>query len=487
MAQPLKILFISAEVAPFAKTGGLADVCGTLPKALSSLGHDVRVMMPAHRIVEFNYHTDNKYNLTALPNGFLVHTGAGVFPAGAYQGRIPGSEVPVYFIAERNLFDKPNIYGYWDDPYRYAFFSKAVFELLLALDWRPDIIHAHDWHAAPAITWLATAGQADSWFQGIPSVYTIHNLAHQGQTHWEIFDYLGLITHPLYEEKYGEVNFMARGIHHATMVNTVSPTYAQEIMSPENGFGLDTLLRHRSFDVHGILNGIDYEVWNPATDQRLVAQYDANNLEGKALNKMALQERAGLPKREDIPLVAMVSRMDAQKGLDITGHVLHLLLNNFAGGEAQFVVLGTGIPEYEGMFARLADYHKEKMAAFLQYDADLAQLIYSGSDIFLMPSLFEPCGLGQMIAMRYGTVPVVRSTGGLADTVQDGITGFQFDSYDSDAFWHALYRALQMYYHDLPHWREIQHSGMRMDFSWENSARQYQQLYDWSISRMRGW
>ena len=217
----LKILFLSAEVAPYAKTGGLGDVVGSLP----------------------------------------------------------GSAVPIYFIAERNLFDRPNIYGYHDDPHRFAFFSKAALELTQALNWRPDIVHGHDWHAAPAITWLSTAGQADSRYGNIPTLFTIHNLAHQGRARWDIFDYLSLLTHRLDQEKYGEVNFMARGIYHATLVNTVSPTYAREIMTPEGGAGLDGLLRRRRVDLHGILNGLDYDVWNPTTDARLARPFDAYHID----------------------------------------------------------------------------------------------------------------------------------------------------------------------------------------------------------------
>ncbi len=473
----MKILFLSAEVAPFAKTGGLADVCGSLPKALHALGHEVRVVMPAYRPIEHGYHTDNPFGLAALPGELRVPTGAGTFPAGVLHGRLPGSPVPVYFIAEWNLFGREKIYGYEDDPYRFAFFSRAVFELLAALDWHPDVLHAHDWHAAPAITWLATAGQSDPRWRNLPSLYTIHNLAYQGQARWEIFDYLQLLTHSLAEEPYGWVNFMARGIYHANQVNTVSPTYAREITTPEFGEGLDRLLRARGPDLHGILNGIDTGFWNPASDPVLAQHYHADDLAGKAACKRDLQARAGLPQRENVPLVAMVTRLTGQKGLDITGHVIHKLLNNHAGDEAQFVVLGTGDAEYEAMFGHLAGYHRRKMTAWLKYDAQLAQRIYAGADIFLMPSRFEPCGLGQMIAMRYGAVPVVRATGGLADTVQHEHTGFTFTEYSTAAFWRALDQALQVYYHDKTRWREIQRNGMTADFSWEKSARAYVRVY----------
>lgn len=477
MSDKLKILFLSAEVAPFAKTGGLGDVGGSLPKALHEMGHDVRVVMPAYPKIEAGYP-----GVAPMPGTLRVPTGVGRLLAGVFQGTLPNSQVPVYFIAEGNLFNRPSLYGYGDDAYRFAFFSRAALELTLALEWKPDIVHAHDWHTAPALTWLSTAGQSYEKFRGIATVFTIHNLAHQGKTSWRILDYLGLQTHSLAEEGYDEVNFMARGIYHATLVNTVSPTYAREIMTPAGGAGLDGLLRHRHFDVHGILNGLDYEEWDPAADNSLASHYDAQHLEKRLHNRRALQSRANLPQRDNIPLVAMISRLDWQKGLDITGHVIHLLMNGLSG-DAQFIVLGTGDPAYEEMFARLATYHPEKMTAYLSYDANFAPLIYAGSDMFLMPSLFEPCGLGQLIAMRYGSVPVVRATGGLADTVQDGETGFAFHDYNADAFWHALQRAIYVYNVDKPRWQAIQQKGMLSDFSWQRSASSYQQLYEWAIAR----
>lgn len=478
MANPLKILFLSAEVAPFAKTGGLGDIGGSLPKALKAMGHDVRVVMPAYQKIESGYP-----GVESLAHVFTTPTGAGDIRTGVFQGALPNSDVPVYFIAEWNLFNRPSLYGYWDDAYRFAFFSKAALELMRSLDWRPDVLHAHDWHTAPAVTWLATAGQADDFFRGVPSVFTIHNLAHQGKTNWYIMDYLRIVTHALMEEAYSEVNFMARGIYHATLVNTVSPTYAREIMTYEGGAGMDGLLRHRQYDLHGILNGLDYDEWNPATDTHLVANFDAENIQKRLENRHALQMRARLPQIDNIPLVAMVSRLDWQKGLDIMGHVIHQLMNGYSG-PAQFVVLGTGAAQYEAMFASLAAYHRDKMTAFLSYEAALAPLIYAGSDIFLMPSLFEPCGLGQLISMRYGSVPLVRATGGLADTVQDGITGFSFFDYSADAFWHALQRAIYVYNVDKPLWQQIQHNGMMADYSWKKSAQGYQQLYDWAIAKV---
>jgi starch synthase len=478
MAKPIKILFLSAEVAPFAKTGGLGDIGGSLPKALHDMGHDVRVMMPAYQNIESGYP-----GVSSMPLQLNVPTGSGVISAGAFEGKLPGSDVPIYFIAESNLFNRPTIYGYWDDPYRFAFFSKAALELTQSISWRPDVLHAHDWHTAPAIAWLMTAGQSDPRFQGISSVFTIHNLAHQGKTSWNVFDYMQIISHGLTEEAYGEVNFMARGIYHANIINTVSPSYAREIMTYEGGAGLDGLLRHRQRDLHGILNGLDYGEWNPGTDERLPRTYDIDNLADRAENRQALQAAMGLPQLDHIPILAMISRLDWQKGLDIMGHALHLLMNGFSG-PAQFVVLGTGQPQYENMFSQLAGYHQEKMTAYIGYHAELAPLIYGGSDIFLMPSLFEPCGLGQMIAMRYGSVPIVRATGGLADTVQDGITGFTFYDFSADSFFDTIQRATYIYNVDPDSWRRIQINGMNTDFSWKRSALGYQQLYEWAMAQM---
>jgi starch synthase len=481
MAEPLKIMFMSAEAAPFAKTGGLGDIGGSLPKALRAMGHDVRVFMPAYQNIEAGYP-----GVGSMPLQLNVPTGSGVIQAGAFDGKLPGSDVPVYFIAHHDLFNRPNIYGYWDDAYRFAFFSKAAFELTLSIGWRPDLLHAHDWHTAPAVTWLATAGQADPRFQGIGSVFTIHNLAHQGKTSWNVFEYMQLFTHGLTEEAYGEVNFMARGIYHANLINTVSPTYAREIMTYEGGAGLDGLLRYRQRDLHGILNGLDYDEWNPLTDKRIPQSFDVETLADREANRRALQAAVGLPQVPDIPILAIISRLDWQKGLDIVGHPLHLLLNGYSG-PAQFVVLGTGNAHYENMMAQLAGYHRERMSAYIGYHAGLAPLIYAGSDMFLMPSLFEPCGLGQMIAMRYGSVPIVRATGGLTDTVHDGITGFTFYDFNADSLWHAIQRATYVYNTDREGWRRIQMNGMQANFSWERSAQGYQQLYEWAIAQMRYW
>lgn len=480
--QPFRILFLSAEVAPFAKTGGLADVGGSLPRALAEMGHDVRVVLPAFSDIEAAANRGTK-NLSVLPS-ISVPMGFGELTAGVFSTELPGSQVPVYFIAQSSLFDRFSYYGYEDDGYRFAFYSRAALHLAEVLDWRPDIVHANDWHAAPAVTWLANAGNGSEFFRYMPTLFTIHNLAHQGRSPWGVFDFLGIQSYSLNEENFNQINFMARGIHHATLVNTVSPSYAREVMTSAGGAGLDGLLRNRAYDVHGILNGLDYQEWDPASDPHLASKYTWDTLNRRTDNKLALQLRAGLPPNPKIPLVAMVTRLDWQKGLGITGEVLHRLLNNYAG-EAQFIILGTGEAEYHTMLAHLAGYHREKMTAFLTYDNALAHLIYAGSDIFLMPSLFEPCGLGQMIAMHYGSVPVVRAVGGLADTVLDGVTGFTFYEYNADAFAQTLQRAIYIYNIDRESWRALQENGMQTDFTWKRSARGYQQLYEWAAARKK--
>jgi starch synthase len=483
---PLRILFLAAEVAPFAKMGGLADVAGSLPKALAALGHEVRVVMPAYAAIEDAVARGNP-DYTTLDLVLDVPMRPRPIRAGVFQAMLPRSEVPVFFVAEHHQFARSKLYGYGDDPSRFAFYGRAALDLIVAAQqWRPDVVHAHDWHAAPAVLWLATAGMHDDRYRAIPTLFTVHNLAYQGYGPWAVLNELGVETLKLVEEAPGEVNFMARGIYHATMINTVSPTYAREILTRDGGAGLDGLLRHRQYDVHGVLNGVDYDEWNPLADRHLAQPFDAASVEARVQNKRALQARARLPLRDDLPMVAMVARLDRQKGLDICGHVIHLLMNGLAG-EVQFVVLGSGRRDYEEMFAHLAGYHREKMSAFLYYAADLAPLIYGGSDILLMPSLYEPCGLGQLIAMHYGSVPVVRATGGLVDTVQDGVTGFAFRDFSVEACAAALQRAIWVYRTDPEGWRRLQQNGMAADFSWTSSARGYQQIYEWAIARTRGY
>lgn len=467
----MKILFISAEVAPFAKRGGLGDVAGSLPKALHALGHDVRIVMPAYQNIERGYP-----GVSATDIQLSVPVNGTRLSAGVYEGKLPNSEVPVYFVAEWNLFNRPQVYGYDDDVYRFAFFSRAAMTLPHALGWYPDVLHAHDWHTAPAVFWLKTGGQVDEKLRNVKTVFTIHNLAHQGKTAWDLVDYLQVHTHRLHEEDFGRINLMARGIYHSDIVTTVSPTYAREITTSDGGAGLDGLLRHRGSALRGIINGIDETRWDPATDNRIATHYSSDALDQRIAARHALQDAVGLPRVDNVPLLAMISRLDWQKGLDLMGEALHRLLNGWAG-DAQFVLLGSGQAQYEEMFRSFEWQYGDRCRAVLEYNAGLAPLIYAGSDMFLMPSLFEPCGLSQLLSMRYGTVPIVRATGGLVDTVEDEQTGFIFSEFNADAFWRAIERAIFVYNTDRYRWQWIQKTGMRRDFSWEKSAKQYADLY----------
>jgi len=474
----VKVLFIAAEVAPLAKVGGLADVAGSLPKALRALGHDVRVAMPKHGSID-----ETRHHLQPVLDSFPVPTGEGDKEAFVMQG-ILGTGVPVYLVGNQEYFARPNVYGYDDDGRRYAFFSRAVLEMLSRLDWQPDVIHCHDWHTALIINMLKTIYAEDPSFAPIATVFTIHNLAYQGVFGADLLDFAGLtpyglLSFPDSPEAWGGVNCLARGIYFADIINTVSPRYAQEILTPELGMGLDPLLCQRQDRLFGILNGLDYEVFNPATDPHIAACYDVNSLERRGENKLALQQESDLPVDGRIPFIGLISRLADQKGFDILAPAMDELL----GLGVQFVLLGTGDPRYHEIFSHLGEQYRGRLAVFLKFDAALAQRIYAGTDMFLMPSRFEPCGLGQLIAMRYGNVPVVRATGGLADTVQnfDPATGqgngFSFTDYTPAALLDAVRRALAIYREDKPTWRLLMERGMRADFSWNASARKYVELY----------
>jgi len=475
--QELKILFLAAEVVPFAKTGGLADVAGSLPRAIRALGHDIRVAMPRYGRISIE-----KFGLAEALPSFPVPIDEGTEQARILQGTI-GKDVPVYMVDNPRYYDREGIYMYPDDAERFIFFCRAALEMLKRLNWHPDIIHCNDWHTAIVPNWLKTLYKDDPFFANVATVYTIHNLAYQGIFGWRVLeiagiDEYGFLYHPDMADLDEVVDFMARGIYFADVVNTVSERYAQEILTPEYGERLDPLLRDRRDHLYGILNGLDTETLNPATDPYLAANFDVNSLDRRIENKLALQREAGLPENPKVPLIGIISRLTDQKGFDILGEVIDHILDL----GVQFVLLGTGEQHYHEMFARLAQDYPGQAAVFLTFNASLAQRIYGGSDMFLMPSRFEPCGLGQMIAMRYGSVPIVRATGGLADTVQnfDPSTGqgngFVFEKYDRWALFTAVVRALENYkYRDI--WQMIQIRGMNADYSWQASARKYVDLY----------
>jgi starch synthase len=473
----LKILIVAAEVAPFAKVGGMADVAGALPQALWQLGHDVRVALPKYAMID-----DQKYGLSRPGVQFDVPMGEGQEHAVLVEGKL-GNSVPAYMIANEEYFGREKVYGYPDDDRRFVFFSRAVLEMLKSLDWQPDVIHCNDWHTAIIADYLKTLYAADPFFAGAASAYTIHNLAYQGIFPADLLKVAGLERWGLVCEDIPEyanlVDLMARGICYADVVNTVSERYAQEILTPEYGEKLDGLLQKRREHLFGIINGIDTTVFDPATDKYIAANFDVNSIDQRVANKLNLQETVGLPVDASAPLIGMVSRLAEQKGFDLLEQVIGPALRYF---KAQLVLLGTGEPLYEEIFRRLAVELPQQAAVMIRFDAGLAQKIYAGSDMFLMPSKFEPCGLGQMIAMRYGNVPVVRQTGGLADTVQDydpGAqtgSGFVFAEYSPLLLFGALSRAMESYKY-RSQWRELMIRDMRADYSWNASARKYVDLY----------
>jgi starch synthase len=471
----LKVLFLSAEAVPFAKVGGLADVAGSLPKALAGLGHDVRLMIPRYGTI-----SSDQFELKKMGEPFRVPAGAGREHVHLISSTM-GKDIPVYLLWNEHYFtSRERVYGFEDDAQRFAVFGRGVIDALKVLGWKPDLIHANDWHTALVPTWLDVTGWRDPFYRDIATLFTIHNLAYQGITGRLILTFAQMedVEH-LPVEPPGAVNWMAQAVAHSDIVNTVSERYAEEILTPEMGMGLESLLRERRNRLYGVLNGLDYEEWNPVTDPCVPHNFDVERLDRRAANKIALQQQARLPVRPETPLVGLVSRLDQVKGMDLMEPVLTWLLEE---RDAQFVLLGTGDPSYHEMFERLQQRYPDRMRAFLKFDAVLARRIYAGSDMFLMPSFVEPCGLGQMIAMRYGSVPIVRETGGLADTVTDHTTypghgtGFVFQEGTPEACKGALHRAFEAY-RDRGTWLALQVRGMTSDFSWTASANAYVDLY----------
>ena len=474
--QPLNILILAAEIVPFAKVGGLADVVGALPQSLKALGHDVRLVMPRYGQID-----PDRFGLTTLIDSLDVKMGEFTVQVSVRQSAI-GDGIPVYMIDAPRYFERENIYGYTDDGERFILFCRAALEAVHTLDWSPDIIHCHDWHTGFVPNWMHINYREDPFFAHAATVYTIHNLAYQGIFGYRILEVAGVAAqgflYPHIVELANVVDIMARGILFADAITTVSERYAQEILTPTFGERLDHLLRSRRDRLFGILNGINFDEMNPATDRFIQANFDAHSLEQREENKLALQEQAHLPLLPDVPVLAMISRLADQKGFDLLAQIFQPLL---AQG-IQFVVLGIGDQHYHEMFQNLAARYPEQVAIFLTFNTELAQRIYAGSDMFLMPSRFEPCGLGQLIAMRYGSVPIVRAVGGLADTVQEydprtgAGNGFSFANYDPWELFAAIVRALELYrFKDI--WRTLQQRGMAADHSWTASARRYVEVY----------
>ncbi len=480
MPEPgLKLLMVASEAAPFAKTGGLADVVGSLPPALHGLGHDVRLVMPWYRAV-----SKVTGHLRASRRKLSVPMGGRAFQVG-YRA-VDNRGVQVYFIDLPEFYDRPGLYGeqgldYPDNAERFGLLSRAALELARELGFVPDVIHCHDWQTGLVPVYLRRKLWRDPFFAGSGSLFTIHNLGYQGVFPLETGRILGLdqsLLTPEGLEYYGQISLLKGGIGFSDQVNTVSPTYCQEIQTSEYGMGLDGLLRARSNRLHGLLNGLDESLWSPASDQALAKSYTPQTLAGKMVCKSALQKELGLPASSRTPLAAMVTRLDSQKGLE-------LVLENWdriMSRKLQLVILGTGNPDFERRLADASRYYPGQARVLLQYNDDLSRRIYAGSDLFLMPSRYEPCGLGQLIALRYGSVPLVHATGGLADTIVDPQTaadqanGFVFREYRHESLLEGLDRALAAYA-EPKDWQRLMQRGMTQDLSWARAAGQYVDLY----------
>jgi starch synthase len=473
---PLRVLFIAAEGVPFVKTGGLADVIGALPKALRRLGHDVRVALPLYGRID-----PERWGLETLADHLAVPMDDTHEQVLVRRG-IMADDIPVYFIDAPRYFQRENVYGYTDDGERFILFCRAVLEFARQLGWAPDILHCHDWHTAIVPNWTKTLYRDDPVLGDAATVFTIHNLAFQGIFGYRILEVAGVaeqgFMYPAVAELANVVDLMGRGILFADTVSTVSPRYAQEILTPQFGERLDPLLRERRDRLFGILNGIDADEFNPATDPRIAAHFDAFSLEQRPANKRALQQQMHLVADPQIPVIGMISRLADQKGLDLLDQVVIPVIEQ----GVQLVVTGTGDQHYHQMFQRLAVRYPRQVAVNLTFNAELSQRIYAGSDMFLMPSRFEPCGLSQMLAMRYGSIPIVHRTGGLADTVQqfdpttDTGNGFWFDRYDPFHLFAAIVRALEVY-RFTETWQRLMTRAMLADYSWDASAEQYVALY----------
>lgn len=479
MSKKLKILFAAAEVAPFAKTGGLADVAGSLPKVLVQLGHDVRVVLPKYKQI-----TEGDY-LVDYPVEMDHHLETGIIRKTKLRGK--NVEVPVYLIDNYKYFCRDGIYGFTDEAERYHFFCKAILGMLPRIEFQPHLIHCNDWQCALMPLILETKYAEDPFYQRIATLFTIHNLQYQGNFPKRTLRLLGLGDEFFTSERlefYGKVSFIKAGILYADVINTVSKKYALEVQTPEFGENLDGLLRKRAQDLYGILNGIDYEEYDPETDPRIYKNYNIETIDLKRENKYALQKEMGLPVG-NTPLIGVISRLVDQKGLDLISAVFEEMM----GLGVQFVLLGSGADCYQKLFVELKMKYPQQTAVNLGLNIELGQRIYAGSDMFLMPSRFEPCGLGQLISLRYGTIPIVRATGGLADTIQDYDekkgkgNGFTFELYEPCALLEAMKRALTIYTNYPEQWRRLMVNAMKADYSWDRSAQEYVQLYEKAIHK----
>jgi starch synthase len=485
-SKPMKIVFASSEVAPFAKTGGLADVSGSLPAALASLGHQVVIVMPLYRSV-----MEGPYELNSIEAALEV----------PYRGRVLKDKVfyselepnlSVYFVRKNEFFDRSMLYStpegdYFDNADRFIYFSRGVLNLAKLIGFKPDIIHCNDWQTSLVPSYLKSLYMYDPFFKGVRTILTIHNLAYQGVFPSEYMAVSGLPSE-FYSingfEYYGRMNFLKGGIVFVDIITTVSEKYSLEIQTPEFAHGLEGILKERSSDVHGVLNGVDYREWNPETDSHIIANFNEKNLSGKERCKKDLIKAFKLKGPEKAPLIGIVSRLAAQKGFDILAEAVDKLM------ELGFhiVLLGTGDAVYEKQFAEIGKKHKGRFGVKIAFDNALAHKIEAGADMFLMPSRYEPCGLNQMYSLKYGTIPVVRATGGLDDTIKEFDiktgkgNGFKFVEYSSGALVTAMKKALEVY-RNREFWIKLVKNGMSEDFSWEKSARTYENIYQRALAR----
>ena len=485
----MKILMATSEAVPWAKTGGLADMVSALSIALANLGHEVKIVLP-------RYYSIERDKLEAVPGALGVPTGSGEEWSEVYTAYLPGSDdkIQAYFIDHEIFFGRDGIYGvpsepdFLDNPRRFTFFSKAVFQLCRKISWFPDIIHSHDWPTAMVPVFLKFAERnAATEFSGTTSVLTIHNLGYQGIYSKDNFAYCGLGWDVFYKagfEDWSMLNLLKAGLYSADKINTVSPNYAEETKTQQNGFRLDGVLRYRSDDYSGILNGIDDKVWNPSTDTMIPKTYSAEDLSGKAKAKEALQKEFGLPVNANVPLIGMVTRLTDQKGVgELFGPGYGCAWSICRDMDLQMVLIGTGEAwcehEIMSLSSRLSNF-----SAKITHSEELSHLVQAGADFFLMPSRYEPCGLNQMYSLAYGTIPIVRKTGGLIDTVENydqetgGGTGFMFDDLTPSAIFNTAGWAVWAWYNRRDHITEMLQRGMKQDFSWEKSAKKYVRLYE---------
>ncbi|MDR0286093.1 MAG: glycogen synthase GlgA [Clostridiales bacterium] len=473
----MKVLFVTTELYPFIKTGGLADVSYSLPKALHELGVDVRIIIPKYSGISQDY-----TNKMSLLSSFGVPVGWRNQYCGLQYLNYEG--IPVYFTDNEYYFKRDGCYGYFDDGERFAFFSRAVMESVKYMDddFIPDVIHCNDWHTAVIPLFLKDIYYSDPLFENTRTIFTIHNLKYQGNFGANVLEELLSLNMGYYNEdklKFRDgISFMKAGIVYSDVITTVSETYASEIQTPFYGEGLDGLLREKSWKLRGILNGIDFKMYNPATDTAIARKYSSKSIKRKPENKAALQRKMNLPVNEDVPIIGIVSRLVRQKGFDLVTCVMEDILKM----NLQLVVLGSGDTDYQDFFEYYASAYPGKISVYIGFDDTLSREIYAGADMFLMPSLFEPCGIGQMIAMRYGTVPIVRETGGLKDTVipyneftGDG-RGFSFANFNAHEMLEVIRYAL-VQFENKEAWNKIMLTDMACNFNWSKQAKKYLDIY----------